>query len=244
MTQRRLIVSIQNKWLLFLFILQFPIKMRETLKRHDHHRTMIEEVLLQLYIERYLLRHGGTSGTLSFIAFHASNITLKFILIYTTERILPLFLFLWYINPDFLHNLQWSVFWTTPDPFEYFCTTNQFEAFFKLPTGSQSNLTAIQEAVCSLNFNLIQLELLQFYNVSQIQLEIDRIIRHDPSLEPFNWTVWIVNNMRWSDAVNRLVSMPTGFVVDTAWWNKTEVRVHDILMNWLEMQSMISTGNR
>ncbi|XP_071807326.1 uncharacterized protein [Asterias amurensis] len=158
---------------------------------------------------------------------------------------------LWDFTPEMIEAVlslstqqpDWSVFWTTPDPFEYFCSTNQFEAFFKLPAGSQSNLTAVQEAVCSLNFNLIQLELSQFYNVSQIQLEIDGIIRHDPSLEPFNWTVWIVNNMRWSDAVNRLVSMPTGFVVDTAWWNKTEVRVHDILMNWLEMQSMTSTGN-
>ena len=143
-----------------------------------------------------------------------------------------------------LITLQLSVFLNTSDPFATLCSSHQFASFFELPAGSQTNLTAVQEAVCAVNFTLVPLELSAHFKVGQIQADLERIVSNDPSLGPFNWTSWLTNRDRLSQVIGDLVVMPPKIVVDDLWWNATEPRLQDVLNSWLVQLQQMAADNQ
>ncbi|XP_022102575.1 uncharacterized protein LOC110985686 [Acanthaster planci] len=213
--------------------------------RGEFYNSFVMQYRLEDYINRFLtdqmsafIGQNWTFPSLEGLFADAANVRSLFVLWDLAPDVIDAFMSL-SVRPE-----KWVVFWNTSDPFSVLCSTNQFASFFELPAGSPSNLTAVQEAVCAVNFTLVPLELSTHYQLSQIQADLERIAVNDPSLGPFNWTAWMTNRNRLAEVIGHLVSMPPKIVVDYVWWNATEPRLQDVLNSWLVYFQQMAADNQ
>ncbi|XP_038057091.1 uncharacterized protein LOC119728778 isoform X2 [Patiria miniata] len=213
--------------------------------RGEFYNSFIMQYRLEDYINRFLIDQipmfvgqKWTFPSLEGLFADSDNVRSLFVLWDVAPDVVDVFLSL-SIRPE-----MWSVFWETPDPIATLCTNNQFASFFELPQGSPSNLTALQEAVCAVNFTLVPLELANHFKISQIQADLEQIIINDPSLGPFNWTSWMENRDRLAAIIADLVSMPPEIILDEAWWNTTEPQLQDVINSWLVNLQQMAADNQ